>query len=387
MGALVRPDAKLSEVTQEVLVDDLELSTENPPGVDVAGVSLHRLVVSKDLRSACSGHGGQKEAVTDPVLRYLGFNCCPVMEITRSHPPHVVLELPLRHGAALVGGVRSFLLCNFARSFQSSIINSLEYLLVQGGGFFRFEWKPHEDVSIRQTLDTNTNRPVPHVAVPRLNDGVIVHINDLIQVLRGYLGHALQPLEVVSLVRFDKHVDSNGCQVTDCNLIRCRVLHNLSAQVGALDGAKVLLVTLPVTSVLVEHVRSSCFDLALNNRIPQLLSFHGLPCFTFTLVLLIKSLELFSPDLVQTRALVRTQQGPVTISLHPLHEEVRNPHSIEQVPSTLLLLPVVLTQVKEIKDIRMPRLEIDGEGQCTPGGNLEETTYSVNRWEDCAIFC
>ena len=47
------------------MVDDLELTGEHPPRVDVAGVGFKRLVISKNLSRGCRGHGGQEQTVAN----------------------------------------------------------------------------------------------------------------------------------------------------------------------------------------------------------------------------------------------------------------------------------------------------------------------------------
>ena len=66
------------------------------------------------------------------------------------------------------------------------------------------------------------------------------------------------------------------------------------------------------------------------------------------------------PAVGQTRAFVRAHQGPVAILLDALHEEVRR-QGVEQVAGALLFLTVVLLEVEEVKDVGVPRLDVDGE--------------------------
>lgn len=63
----------------------------------------------------------------------------------------------------------------------------------------------------------------------------------------------------------------DGRQVAHRALLGRRVLQDLGAQVGALDGAQVLLVGLAVAGVLVQHVGVAGLDLGLQDREPQLL--------------------------------------------------------------------------------------------------------------------
>lgn len=71
---------------------NLELSREDPPAVNVGGVCLNRLIVSKDLGCRGSGHGCQQEGVAHTILSYLSFQCSPVMKVCWCHVPHVILE-------------------------------------------------------------------------------------------------------------------------------------------------------------------------------------------------------------------------------------------------------------------------------------------------------
>ena len=65
------------------------------------------------------------------------------------------------------------------------------------------------------------------------------------------------------------------------HLVVTGVLHDLRAQVAALDGPQVLLVALLVAGVLVEHVRGPRLRLGLDDGVPHLLGLDhalGLAC-------------------------------------------------------------------------------------------------------------
>merc|ERR1719234_2437287 len=211
------------------------------------------------------------------MLGNLGLKGCPVLEVGGCNTPHVILQLALRHWAAFIGGVGSLNFSKLARGFQGTVVDSLKDLFVKQASLLRLKRQPHENVSVSKALDTNSNRPVSHVAVPRLLNGVEVHLNDLVQVLRCHLGHLLKALKVVGVrLLVHKCIDGNGCKIADCYFIRSRVLYDFCAKVGTLDGPQILLVALSIARVLVEHVGSSGFNLRLNNGIPQLLRFDGL---------------------------------------------------------------------------------------------------------------
>ena len=59
---------------------------------------------------------------------------------------------------------------------------------------------------------------------------------------------------------------------------------------------------------------------------------------------------------------MRVHQGPLLILLHALHEEVRNPQSVEQIAGSLFLLPRVFLAVQELENVCMPWLQVYGKG-------------------------
>ncbi len=59
---------------------------------------------------------------------------------------------------------------------------------------------------------------------------------------------------------------------------------------------------------------------------------------------------------------MRAEQGPGTVFFHTFHKQVRYPKRREEISCPHFFFTVVLTQVEEIFDIRMPCLEIDSKG-------------------------
>lgn len=76
----------------------------------------------------------------------------------------------------------------------------------------------------------------------------------------------------------------------------------------------------------------------------------------------VKSLKFFAVGISQARGLVRAEKRPIAIGLNTLHEEIRRPESIEQVTRADLLLAVVLAEIQELKDVGVPRLQVDSKG-------------------------
>ena len=71
---------------------------------------------------------------------------------------------------------------------QGSLVDGLEDLTVESFGLVRLVRHSQLHESVGQALDTDTNGPVAHVAVPSLHHRVEVDIDDLVQIL----GHQLQ---------------------------------------------------------------------------------------------------------------------------------------------------------------------------------------------------
>ena len=140
------------------------------------------------------------------------------------------------------------------------------------------------------------------------------------------------------------------------------VLDDLGAEVGRTDGAEVLLVGLAVGSVLVEHVWRARFDLAFEDLEPQVLRLHGLASLAFRLVLGVEGFKFRTPAVGQSWAFVGAHERPIAVFFDALHEQVRRPKGVEQIAGALLLLSVVLAQVEEVKDVRVPWLDVHGKG-------------------------
>lgn len=374
----IRPQAHVDEILEQPGVNNLELASKDTALVDVGGVRLEALVVTQDLRSAGSGHRGKQQTVANTMLLDLLPERLPVPEVRGLHVPHVELENTLRGRRALEGRVGTLLLGQLHGSSKGSMVDGLKDLLVQLSSLRRLERHAQSKESIGKTLDTDTNGSVSHVAVASFRNGVVVHINDPVQVANDSLCDLVQLLEVVAgLVVVDERGKGKRGKVADSNLIRGTVLDNLSAQVGAADGTQVLLVALAVAVILVEHEGVTSLGLSLEDGIPELLGLHGLTTLAGLLILLVQSLELLTVAVGKTGTLVGTHEGPVTVLLNTLHEEIGNPESEEQVASADLLFAVVLAQVKELKDICVPGLKVDGKGTRSLVATLIDVSGSV----------
>lgn len=118
---------------------------------------------------------------------------------------------------------------------------------------------------------------------------------------------------------------------------------------------------LTVGSILVEHEWVTGLGLGLEDGIPELLSLDGLVRSALSLVLEEELVELFAVELVKSGSIRRAEQGPVAVLFDSAHKHVWYPEGVEEITSADLLLAVVLSKVEELKDVGVPRLDVDGE--------------------------
>jgi hypothetical protein len=123
------------------------------------------------------------------------------------------------------------------------MVDGLEDLNVEFFGSCGLEWHAEHHEGIGKTLHTNSDRSMARVGLPRFRDGVVVDVDDAVQVECDNLSNIVQLLEVVLAVR-DKGRERDGCEVANRSLIRGGVLDDLCAQIGGFDRPQVLLVRL-----------------------------------------------------------------------------------------------------------------------------------------------
>mmetsp|Transcript_85769 Transcript_85769/g.191778 ORF Transcript_85769/g.191778 Transcript_85769/m.191778 type:complete len:753 (-) Transcript_85769:7-2265(-) len=368
---VVRPEVAPDEVAQQVPVHLHELAGEHAPHVEVLRVGLEGLVVAQDLGGAGRRHRCHQQRVPQAVLGDALLQARPVPAPALGCPvPEVELQLSLagrRPGVALV---RPVLLRKLARGLARREVNGLEDILVQLLRAVALEGQAHDHEGVGKALDTKSDGSVPHVGAPGLLDGVVVAVDDLVEVARGHPRHLVEALEVVLPAHVARREgrEGDGGEIADGDLVRRGVLDDLGAEVGAVDGAEVLLVGLAIRSVLVEHVGRARLHLRLQDAEPELLRLDRLLALARGLELRVHALEVLAPDVhealagLRVEGLIGAEERPLAVLLDAAHEEVGHPEAVEEVARALLLLAVVLPHLQEVEDVRVPGLQVHGEG-------------------------
>ena len=108
------------------------------------------------------------------------------------------------------------------------MVYCLEDLLIQFVRLLRFEGHAQDHESIRKALHAETSRAMTHVGVTCLRNGVVVDVDNTVQVEGHNLGNNVKLIEVVYAI-LDESREGKGGKVADCGLIRIRVFDDLSA--------------------------------------------------------------------------------------------------------------------------------------------------------------
>ena len=248
-----------------MLVHHDELSAQDLARVNIAGVRLKALIVAQDLRSGCGGHGRHEQGVAYSVFQYLFAQSFPIpatAQLLGVHAPQIELELPLAHRASLISLIRSVCLGFFNRSLDGREVDRLKDFLVELFGLIGGERHAEFDEGVGQSLNTQSDRTVPHIAVPRLFDRIVVPVDDAVQVACRLHGDR-KKLFMIEFSVLHEHGKGDAGQIADRYLVRCTVFHDLGAEIGRANGSQILLIALDVGGVLVEHIGRSGFDLGL----------------------------------------------------------------------------------------------------------------------------
>ena len=90
-------------------------------------------------------------------------------------------------------------------------------------------------------MDTNTDRAMTCVRTTRFRDGIVIHIDNPVQVECNDLGDVVEFLEVVFTAGHKSGEGKRG-EIAYSGLVGRGVFDDLSAEVGGLDSPEVLLV-------------------------------------------------------------------------------------------------------------------------------------------------
>lgn len=152
------------------------------------------------------------------MLSNLGLQTTPVPKVSGRHPPQIELQFPLLGWTANPSFIRSILRRDLAGSLEGAVVDCLENLNVELFRLGRIERHAECHEGIGKTLHTNPDGSVTEVGTTSFGDGIVVYVNNAIQVIRNRLGHSMELVEVILAVG-DESGESQRSKITDSGLV------------------------------------------------------------------------------------------------------------------------------------------------------------------------
>ena len=220
-----------------MLVDTDKLTRQDSSSIDVGSKWLKTLVVSKNLRRACSWHRSNKEGVAGTKLNYILTEFVPVIAVCVWFLiPQIELEFSLRKRRSFKSLIGSFNFCDFHWSFHWCMVDCLKDFSVDINSFFTLKGDSKLLESICKTLNSNSYWSMTHVRHLCFFDGVIIAINHSIEIFSNSLSDFMEIFVIKGLwFVISKFWEGNWSQVADSYFILVSVFDDLCAQIRALD--------------------------------------------------------------------------------------------------------------------------------------------------------
>ena len=114
----------------------------------------------------------------------------------RVNMPHIKLKYAFGCRRPFEGFVCAITLGQFHRCVKRGIINRFKNLSVEDAGFFAMEWNIHHHKNVGQALHANPDRAVAQIARSGFICGVVINIDDLVQIVNDEGGYAFEFGEV-----------------------------------------------------------------------------------------------------------------------------------------------------------------------------------------------
>jgi len=365
----VVPEVLANQVFDQLLVQAHELATQHSAHLEVAREGFEHLVVAEHLAGAGGWHGRHEQRVARAVLHHLSPQLGEVLLLRLrvellvvEFGPHVETEQSFREGAAFEGAVPALGFSQFHAFTHGGVVNAFEYPPVGVDGCFLVEGNLHLGEEVSQPLDSDAHGPVLQVGVASLLDGLLVAVDDVVEVADHEAGDLVQfgLVDVVGLGQLEGR-QTDARQVAHGHLLLVGLLDDFGTEVAALYHAQVLLVGLAVRVVLVEHLGGAGLDLTVNYHLLQLQGVHGLAAPGFRLVLDLKLFKLRPLAFRQALGFIRTEERPLAFLHDTLHKQVRDPQRLKEVSGAFFVFPDVSTHFEELLDVGMPGLDVHGD--------------------------
>ena len=332
---LVIPQAAFLELGHEVLVDHDEISGKIRLGVEVLVGRLNGLAHADDVGDGCGGRNGHGVAVAHAVFGDGFAHRRPVhlrAAIQREMPATLLFQqvdgINRQQSAipfgSLVGLVGAALGRQFAGGEDGVVGDHLHAVIGKLHGFLAGVGNAQLIERILKGHHAHAHRAMLHVRVACLRCRVVVDVDHIVQHPdSGTDGLGDEFLIERAILKVGGEV--HGAEVAHGGFLGAGVQENLGAEIGAVHHARVILRRADIGGILESDPRMARLEEAHQYLAPEILGFHSLEelnlaRFGHGLVFLVAFLERRAVEIVQILHIARTEEGPLTLLLHTLHE-------------------------------------------------------------------
>ncbi len=206
------------------------------------------------------------------------------------------------------------------------------------------------------------DRPMAEIAAFGLRRGVEVDVDHVVEHPHRGLDGVLEEAAIHALGG-DVTREVDATQIAHRRLVGGVVERDLGAEVRVVHDAGVVLRAPDIGRVLEGDPRMAGLEEPREHLAPELDRVHDLvpvhpPGRGLALVVLVALLERPSAEFVEVGDLVRREERPRALLLHAPHEQVGYPVRGVHVVRATTLIAGVATQIEEVLDVEVPRLEV-----------------------------
>ena len=370
---LVGPEAALLEVADEVGIQHHEVTGQ---------VGLHEHVAHERLDARAAAHDvgdrrcrgdGKDVAVTHALFGDFGAEAGPVhfaatwdfdvnAALLRKKIDRVLGKQTTIPFAALVGGILATLSGKVAGGFVGVVSDGFHHLVVELDGFLGREGDTFAIEGILKAHDAETDGAVAGVGGFGGFGRVEIDVDDVVESTHGATNGFAQA-GVIDVARFvEVIVDEHRAEVANGGLIGGGVQRDLSAEVGAVDDAHVVLGAADVAGVLEGHPGMAGFEDGLEHLLPEIdgrdLASEDLAGLGEGFVLFVARFKGTAVQLMQVGDFVGAEESPIATGFHALHEEVGNPVGGVEVVGAAAFVTGVHPKLEEVFDVVVPNFEV-----------------------------
>jgi hypothetical protein len=237
-----------------------------------------------------------------------------------------------------------------------------------------------------QTHNTKPDGSVTTVGCLGRFGWVKIDVDYIIESADGNLNGIPELFVVEISILIKVGVEHDGAKITYGSLFIACIKCNLSAKVGAVDNAAMVLRAAHIAGIFESNPWVTRLEDHAEHGLPEIKCGAFLPK-NFTalghgFVFAVAVFESFTIEVVKVGALIGAEECPFLTSFHPFHEEVGDPVGRIHVMSSAAVVSGIFTKLEEIVDVVMPGLEVCATGSPTLAALVNGDELIVVQFEE-----